>query len=110
MALILDGPASFRRNSWLAWALDGSLLAILNYSFLISCRALTRTAVAQNTGTQAPNPVSDKAAKAEAKKVKEGEAYAKAYLVLMDKDKSGKVSKEEFMAFMAAEFDMLDIN
>jgi len=28
----------------------------------------------------------------------------------MDRDKSGKVSKEEFMAFMAAEFDRLDKN
>ena len=31
-------------------------------------------------------------------------------LVLMDKDKSGKVSRDEFMAFMAAEFDRLDVN
>jgi Ca2+-binding EF-hand superfamily protein len=28
----------------------------------------------------------------------------------MDADNSGKVSRAEFMAFMAAEFDRLDIN
>ncbi len=31
-------------------------------------------------------------------------------LGLMDKDKSGKVSRQEFMDFMAAEFDRLDKN
>jgi Ca2+-binding EF-hand superfamily protein len=31
-------------------------------------------------------------------------------LQLMDKDKNGKVSRAEFMAFMAAEFDRLDVN
>ena len=31
-------------------------------------------------------------------------------LNLMDTDKSGKVSKEEFMRFMAAEFDLADTN
>jgi Ca2+-binding EF-hand superfamily protein len=31
-------------------------------------------------------------------------------LLLMDKDKNGKISREEFMNFMAAEFDRLDTN
>jgi len=31
-------------------------------------------------------------------------------LQLMDTDKNGKVSKEEFMRFMEAEFDLADIN
>lgn len=39
-----------------------------------------------------------------------GEANAKELLRLMDTDKNGKVSREEFMAFMAAEFDRLDVN
>jgi len=34
----------------------------------------------------------------------------KQLLLLMDKDKNGKVSREEFMAFMSAEFDRLDVN
>jgi len=43
-------------------------------------------------------------------KVEEGEAYAKQLLLLMDRDKNGKVSHEEFMAFMEAEFQRLDKN
>jgi Ca2+-binding EF-hand superfamily protein len=31
-------------------------------------------------------------------------------LLLMDRDQNGKVSKEEFMNFMAAEFERLDKN
>ena len=37
-----------------------------------------------------------------------GEAAAKQLLLLMDTDKSGKVSKQEWMSFMEAEFDRLD--
>lgn len=39
-----------------------------------------------------------------------GEAEAKQLLLLMDKDKNDKVSKQEFMSFMEAEFDRLDTN
>jgi EF-hand domain pair len=42
--------------------------------------------------------------------VEAGEEYAKKLLLLMDTDKSGKVSKKEFMAFMEKEFDRLDTN
>jgi|HubBroStandDraft_4_1064222.scaffolds.fasta_scaffold2434882_1 hypothetical protein len=37
-------------------------------------------------------------------------AEVKQLLLLMDKDRNGKVSREEFMRFMAAEFDRLDVN
>jgi len=36
------------------------------------------------------------------------EANAKELLLLMDTDKSGKISKREWMKFMEAEFDRLD--
>ncbi len=39
-----------------------------------------------------------------------GEAAAKQLLVLMDTDKSGKVSRQEWRTFMEAEFDRLDKN
>jgi hypothetical protein len=39
-----------------------------------------------------------------------GEIEAKKMLLLMDADKDGKVSKEEFMKFMEAEFDRMDKN
>lgn len=44
------------------------------------------------------------------RKVKAGQKEAKKLLLLMDKDSNGKVSKAEFMAFMEAEFDRLDID
>ena len=37
-----------------------------------------------------------------------GEGQVKKLLVLMDTDSDGKVSKQEFMNFMEAEFDRLD--
>lgn len=39
-----------------------------------------------------------------------GEYNTKQLLLLMDKDKNGKVSGKEFMDFMAAEFIRLDTN
>jgi EF hand len=51
-----------------------------------------------------------KASAQEEKKLIAGEREAKKMLLLMDADKSGKVSKQEFMSFMEAEFERLDIN
>ena len=39
-----------------------------------------------------------------------GETYARQLLQLMDTDKNGKVSRAEFMRFMEAEFDRLDVD
>ena len=44
------------------------------------------------------------------KKLAKGQKEAKKMLLLMDKDLNGKVSKQEFMAFMEAEFERLDVN
>lgn len=69
------------------------------------------TAVAaQSPAAQAQSPAPDKDIKVNEKKVSEGEAFAKQLLLLMDRDKNGKVSREEFMAFMEAEFERMDIN
>lgn len=38
------------------------------------------------------------------------DAYTKRLLLLMDTDKSGRVSKQEFMNFMEKEFERLDVN
>jgi hypothetical protein len=43
-------------------------------------------------------------------RVAAGEKEARKLLLLMDKDQNGKVSKEEFMRFMEAEFERLDVN
>jgi Ca2+-binding EF-hand superfamily protein len=37
-----------------------------------------------------------------------GDDYVKQLLLLMDTDKNGKISREEYMKFMQAEFDRLD--
>ena len=37
-----------------------------------------------------------------------GEEHAEQLLLLIDTDKSGKISKQEWMKFMEAEFDRLD--
>jgi hypothetical protein len=44
------------------------------------------------------------------KRVAAGEAEAKRMLELMDKNQNGKISRQEFMNFMEAEFARLDIN
>jgi hypothetical protein len=38
-----------------------------------------------------------------------GEAQVKQLLLLMDTDKNGKISRKEYMTFMEAEFDRLDM-
>lgn len=43
-------------------------------------------------------------------KVDAGVPATKQLLLLMDADKNGKVSKQEFMNFMEAEFNRLDLN
>jgi Ca2+-binding EF-hand superfamily protein len=55
--------------------------------------------------------VAQKAATSKAQdNVAKGEPEVKRLVPLMDQDGEGKVSKEEFMKFMAAEFDRLDKN
>jgi len=63
------------------------------------------TVLAQESGQKAVSPVSPND-----KKVAAGEREAKKLLLLMDKDQNGKVSKQEFMNFMEAEFERMDIN
>jgi Ca2+-binding EF-hand superfamily protein len=43
-------------------------------------------------------------------KIALGESEVKQLLLLMDTDKNGKISRKEFMDFMAAEFDRLDVD
>lgn len=85
------------------------IIAIL--ALLVVGGARMGTAVAaQSPAAQAQSPAPDKDIKVNEKKVSEGEAFAKQLLLLMDRDKNGKVSREEFMAFMEAEFERMDIN
>jgi len=77
---------------------------------LFAIGATVRTAIAHG---QAANPAPQTAATAltpDAPKVAAGTVEAMKLLRLMDTDNNGKVSRAEYMAFMAAEFDRLDIN
>jgi Ca2+-binding EF-hand superfamily protein len=50
----------------------------------------------------------DKSISQQQKTLALGEPEVKQLVLLMDTDKNGKVSRQEFMNFMAAEFDRLD--
>jgi len=68
-------------------------------------------ATAANAGngvTAEPTPVP--AAAEQGKSAAAGDAATEQLLLLMDTDKDGTVSKQEFMAYMDAEFDRLDQN
>jgi hypothetical protein len=77
--------------------------AVLIAAGVLGVGAIVSTTVA----AQDPGP---KVVSPNDKKVAAGEREAKKLLLLMDTDQSGKVSKQEFMSFMEAEFARLDIN
>lgn len=72
-------------------------MAVLVFGALFGGGALLGTAVAQKATTLRPKD-----------NIAIGEAEVVQLLLLMDTDKNGKVSKQEFMKFMEAEFDRLD--
>jgi hypothetical protein len=65
--------------------------------------ARAQSATPTGSSQTAPAPVSP-----QSPKVAAGEVNAKQLVLLMDADKNGKISRKEFMDFMAAEFDRLD--
>jgi sulfatase maturation enzyme AslB (radical SAM superfamily) len=75
-----------------------TILLVITALFIAG--SMEGTAIA---GQNAPSP------KAQDKNnVALGETDTKQLLLLMNQDKDGKVSKQEFMRFMEAEFDKLD--
>ena len=73
------------------------VLVIGVMAVLVATWAMLGTAVAQRAATPKPQD-----------KLALGEAEVKQLLLLMDTDKNGKISKQEWMNFMEAEFDRLD--
>lgn len=73
-------------------------------------RLLTGTAAAAllASGTWAGTAAAREVTVPAQKKLVQGDVEVKQLLRLMDKDQNGKVSREEFMTFMGAEFDRLD--
>ena len=79
--------------------------------FIIGSAVRNVVAGGQTPATSPKTPISSvPTIRPASQKVAAGEVEAKRLLLLMDDDKSGKVSRAEFMSFMAAEFDRLDIN
>jgi Ca2+-binding EF-hand superfamily protein len=78
--------------------LKRSNIVIAVIAVLLATCTAPGTAVAQKDS--APKP-QDKLAL--------GENEAKQLLLLIDADKTGKISKQEWMKFMEAEFDRLDV-
>jgi len=84
--------------------------AIITGLFAIGVMMKTAVAVGQSPNA-APQPANAGAPiNPESGKVVVGEIEAKKMILLMDADKNGKISRAEFMAFMAAEFDRLDVD
>jgi hypothetical protein len=73
------------------------MLVTLVIAMLATIWGLVGTAVAQKAAVPKPQG-----------KLAIGEDEAKQLLLLVDTDKKGKVSKQEWMKFMEAEFDRLD--
>lgn len=79
-----------------------SLIALLT-AFIFSAAAQSPADTAASTDKSTSSTQQEK-------NVAAGEKSVKRLLLLMDKDNSGKVSKQEFMNFMEAEFARLDKN
>ena len=86
-----------------------TILAVVVFAGSCAISATMRTAIAAGQPANAATQTANIAAPATAK-IAAGETEAKKLLLLMDTDKTGKVSRAEFMSFMAAEFDRLDTN
>jgi len=73
------------------------VLVMLVIAILATTWGMVGTAGAQKAGVSKPQD-----------KLAIGEDEAKQLLLLIDTDKKGKISKQEWMKFMEAEFDRLD--
>jgi len=80
-------------------------IALLLVGLALGNTAIAGTARSQDEKQQGPTTQTR-----EKQKLAAGEAMAKQLLLLMDTDKNGKVSKQEWMKFMEEEFERLDVN
>jgi len=71
--------------------------AIVAIAVLVATWAIPGTAISQKAAVPKPQD-----------KLALGENEVKQLLLLMDTDENGKISKQEWMKFMEAEFDRLD--
>ena len=73
-----------------------SVWTISIFTVLVAAAAMVGTAAAQKATPRPQNTLAI------------GEDQVRQLLLLMDADKRGKISKQEFMGFMQAEFERLD--
>jgi hypothetical protein len=73
------------------------VLVIVDLAVLVATLAMPGTLLAQKAAVPKPQD-----------KLALGETQVTQLLLLMDTDKNGKISKQEWMRFMEAEFDRLD--
>jgi hypothetical protein len=71
--------------------------AVVAIAVLVATWAMLGTAIAQKAAVPKPQD-----------KLALGENEVKQLLLIMDADENGKISKQEWMKFMEAEFDRLD--
>lgn len=85
-----------------------SVLAIIGAVFITGAVAVNVAAgqSEKSTGVVSPTPEAEKAERE--RRLAAATDAAKQLLLAMDTDQSGKISKEEWMKFMEAEFDRLD--
>jgi hypothetical protein len=76
-----------------------NVCVIVVFVLLVATQQLSGTAKAQKQSVPKPQD-----------KLALGENEVKQLLLLMDTSKNGKISKQEYMDFMEAEFDRLDKN
>jgi Ca2+-binding EF-hand superfamily protein len=75
------------------------VLVIVELAVLVATLAMPGTLVAQKAAVPKPQD-----------KLALGETQVMQLLLLMDTDKNGKISKQEYMKFMESEFERLDTN
>jgi len=88
----------------LRWKIVLALAALLAAGALLETTAAqVETTIAQKVSPQPPKQTEEPQDRDAL-----GEGAVKGLLLLMDTDKNGKISKEEWMKFMSEEFDRLD--
>ena len=85
------------------------ILTTVSAAALIALAVPLRTAIAAGQSAGSPTPATP-AITPDSPQVAAASPQAIRLLQIMDSDKSGKISRAEYMAFMAAEFERLDVN
>ncbi len=109
-ASVVKGDAARAPKEQLIMKPQTKIIAALAIAVLSTLPFAGRAAARQQNADQAPATAQPQPPLPPPEYIRAGEPEAKRLLLLMDTDQNGKVSKAEFMAYMEAEFDRLDVN